>query len=442
MAPRPTTRGRNSPNRNRSALVLGAGAVGLSCAWFLRRSGRSVRVLDSGPPGHGATRGTAGLVCPAHSAPLPGPGVLGKALRWSLRDDSPFHIRWRVAAADPALLRWLIGFARACSRARSEAGFQALHALSSLSLARFRELTETGVLDFFFQQRGGWFVYETPDGIARARQEAAMLRENGVACASMSGDEIREREPALSRRITGGLLASGDAHGLSLGFAEAMARALAREGVGIESGVRVERLVRDGNRTLGAEVRTQEGKVEQREADETILALGARSPEVARTAGVRLPIQPAKGYSATFRAWQEAPGTPGMPALPVTSMDSKVIATPLGDRFRFAGTLELAGWKDEGINERRYRKVVESGRALLREPGPPMEDEVRWMGMRPLTPDALPRIGRPPKLDGLLVAAGHGTLGFTQSLGTGQLIAELADAKPPSIDPTPFHLPR
>ncbi len=425
MAPRPTT-----SRTSRTALVLGAGAIGLSSAWFLRRSGREVRVVDTGLPGHGATRGTAGLVTPAHSAPLPGPAVLGKALRWSLRGDSPFHIRWR---ADPALLGWLVGFVRACTRSRSRAGFQAVHALSTLSISRFCELTETGVLDFFFKRQGGWFVFETRDGVARARRETEILREHGVECLLLSGDAIREREPGLSNRITGGLLAPGDAHGLSLGFAEAMAEALRRDGVVIENGVLVERLVRDGGRVLGAEVGVA-GARGERAADETVLALGARSPEVARTAGVRLPMQPAKGYGATFRAWE------GMPSRAVSSLDSKVIATPLGDRFRMAGTLELVG-ADPGVNERRYRKVVESGLALLRG-RVPLEDEVRWMGMRPLTPDSLPYIGRPPGLGGLLVATGHGTLGFTQSLGTGQLVAELADDRTPSVDPTPFRVGR
>ncbi len=389
-----------------------------------------MRVLDLGPPGSGATSGTAGLVCPAHSAPIPAPGVLWKAFRWSLRGDSPFHIRWR---ADPALFRWLTGFARASAASRSRAGFRATHALSSLSISRFSELTEKGVLEFFFERRGGWFVFETPDGWERARSEAEMFQGNGVNCSVLGGDEIREREPAFSERITGGILAPGDAHGLSAGFAEAMVRALEREGVPIESGTRIERLMSHRGRVRGVEVNLA-GTREERTADETVLALGARSPEIARSVGVLLPIQPAKGYSATFAAWD------GMPSLPVTGLDSKVIATPLGDRFRLAGTLELAGF-DRSINERRYRKVVESGLGLLRGPVP-LEKETRWMGVRPLSPDDLPFIGRPPGLDGLLIAAGHGTLGFTQSLGTGQLIAELADGRPPSVDPTPFRVGR
>ena len=103
---------------DRTALVLGAGVIGLSCAYFLRRAGWEVTVLDRGEPGHGCSWGTAGLLCPAHSQPLPGPGVLGKALRWMLREDSPFHIRFRL---DPSLPGWLLGFARACTLARSRA---------------------------------------------------------------------------------------------------------------------------------------------------------------------------------------------------------------------------------------------------------------------------------------------------------------------------------
>ena len=384
-------------------------------------------VVDQGEPGHGCTWGTAGLLCPAHSQPLPGPGVLTQALRWMLRRDSPFHIRVRP---DPFLPGWLLDFARACALARSREGFRALCALSSLSLQLFEEVLARGDADFFFERRGGYWAFLTEAGAARARDEADELRQHGFPVDFLGGDAAREREPALSGAVRAALFLGGDAHGSSLGFAESLAASLKRSGVRVETGVRVARFLREGRRVHGAEVVHRDGVREERIADETVLALGAFSPRLARTAGVRLPIQPAKGYSATVRAFD------GVPAIPVTVAERKVIITPLRDRVRFAGTLELAGY-DPSRNRRRYRAVIASAQAGLAAPIP-LEDEVAWSGFRPLTPTSVPLIGRPRGRDGLLVAAGHGTLGFTQSLGTGRLVQELADDEPPSVDPAPY----
>lgn len=431
--------------------MLGAGAVGLSCAYFLRRAGREVRVLDRGRPGHGATCGTAGLLCAAHSHPLPGPGVLGQALRWSLRGDSPFRIRWRP---DPGLLSWLVGFARACTRVRSKAGFAALAALSGLSLTLFEELLEQGEVDFYYERRGGWLLYLTEAGLAGGRRDAEQLRAAGFPVEVLGGDETREREPAFSDRVRGALFLPGDAHGLSLGFAESLTATLQRMGVTIETGVRTTGLLRRGDAVVGATVEPMDtpvhgaaaqaeddsrpsastGAIEERRAEETILALGAWSPRVARTAGVRLPVIPAKGYSATVRYFD------GTPALAATVSERKSIITPLGDHTRFAGTLELAGFEPR-LDRRRYEAVLTGAALALRAPIP-RNDEVPWFGFRPLTPDSLPYLGRPPNLAGLLVATGHGMLGFTQSLATGKIIADLATAREPPIPLAPFAIAR
>ena len=422
MAPPPTTR-----TARRTALVLGAGAIGLSCAYFLRRAGWEVTLVDRGEPGHGCTWGTAGLLCPAHSQPLPGPGTLGKALRWMFREDSPFHIRGRL---DPSLPGWLLGFARACTRARSRRGFEALSALSSLSLRMFEEVLERGDADFLFERRGGYWAFLTEAGAAHARAEAELLRAHGFPVDFLVGDAAREREPALSGAVRAAIFLHGDAHGSSLGFAESLSATLRRQGVRVETGVQALRLLGEDGGVRGAEVTSGDGGREERTADETVLALGAFSPRLARTAGVRLPIQPAKGYSATVRTFR------GVPSIPVTVAEHKVIITPLRDRVRFAGTLELAGY-DESLNQRRYQAVLAGGQAGLAT-AIPRDEEVAWTGFRPLTPTSIPIVGRPSGRPGLLIAAGHGMLGFTQSLGTGRLVQQLADREPPAVDPAPY----
>jgi D-amino-acid dehydrogenase len=160
-----------------------------------------------------------------------------------------------------------------------------------------------------------------------------------------------------------------------------------------------------------------------------VLAAGAWTSKLTAPLGLRLPIQPATGYSTTVPAWE------GMPSTPVLLDESHVILLPLGDRLRFAGTLELAGFRSSP-DPVRSTAVVRAGRAALKDPGP--VDGEPWFGFRPLMADDLPAIGWMPGVAGAIVAAGHGTLGFTQSPITGKLVAELATGAIPSVTLEPF----
>lgn len=165
-------------------------------------------------------------------------------------------------------------------------------------------------------------------------------------------------------------------------------------------------------------------------ADLVVLAAGAWTPGFASQLGLRLPIQPATGYSATFASYESAP------RIPLMVEERHVIVTPLGDRLRFAGTLELAGFRTSA-DPIRYRAVVRAGREALPE-GVPLVREEAWFGYRPLTADDLPVIGWVPGVEGAIVATGHGTLGFTQSAITGKLVAELASGHQPCVPLAPF----
>jgi D-amino-acid dehydrogenase len=169
-------------------------------------------------------------------------------------------------------------------------------------------------------------------------------------------------------------------------------------------------------------------------ADLVVIAAGAWTPALAAPLGLRIPLQPAKGYSATI------PRYPGAPRVPLLVMERSVVVTPLGDRLRFGGTLELAGLAP-GINPVRYRAVVSAAQEVLASP-PPVHQAEAWYGFRPVTPDGLPVIGWAPGNEGLIVASGHAMLGFTQAPITGKLVAELADGQPPSVPLEPFRLER
>jgi len=237
----------------------------------------------------------------------------------------------------------------------------------------------------------------------------------------LSRQEALAFEPALGPRICGGMYVEDDAHGDCYAYVRALAAGAQRRGARMLTGRPVTRVLVRAGRVAGVLLQAPE---EALPADLVVLAAGAWTPGLLAPLGVRLPLEPAKGYSCTVSGVRRAP------AVPVFVEERRVAITPLGDRLRIGGTLELAGYTP-GIDPRRYRAVVRAAQETLQEPLPVEQGEA-WEGFRPLLPDGLPVIDRVPGLDGLLVATGHGTLGFTLSPITGRLVADLAGGRPPA----------
>jgi D-amino-acid dehydrogenase len=410
------------------AIVIGGGAIGLAAAHELDASGWRVTVVERGDLGGGCSHANACLIVPSHSQPIPGPGVPAQVLRWMLRGDSPFYVR---PGHLPRLLGWGWRFLRACDRGSAARGHEALLALSRASLGLFEELIQAPELTFFYERRGLLNVCLSPRGLEELRDEQRRLQRAGFRVRLLEGDDVRRFEPALAGAVRGGLFVEGEAHGSCLDYLQALAARLRKRGTTVLTGRRVARLVRRGARVVGALLAEPEEEIA---ADLVVLAAGSWTAELAAPLGLRIPLQPAKGYSCTIDRY------PGSPALPLLVHESYVAVTPLGPRLRFAGTLELAG-HDTRLSVRRYRAVIDGARSVLATP-PPMENERAWCGLRPVTPDGLPIIDRAPGLEGLIVAAGHAMLGFSQSPGTGRLVAELAGGAPPSVPLEPFRANR
>jgi D-amino-acid dehydrogenase len=305
--------------------------------------------------------------------------------------------------------------------------------LSLGSLALYQELTNSKEADFFFRREGLLEVYLTERGVGLARHSRALMAEQGFPARLLSRDEALAFEPALSPSVKGGLFIESEAHGQSFGYVEALARTVESRGGRIVTRRPVLGLRLDGRRVKGIRI-GEPPDVEEIEGDVVVLAAGSWSKRLGEAAGVAIPLQPAKGYSSTVDAFE------GAPRVPVYIKERRVVVTPLGDRVRFGGTLELAGF-DSTIDRARYDAVVSAARETLKADFP-MKNEEAWCGFRPLTPDGLPIIDRAKNLEGLIVATGHAMLGFTQSPMTGKLVAELASGETPSLPLSPFRLDR
>jgi D-amino-acid dehydrogenase len=402
----------------------------MASAYYLQRAGFAVTVVDQGDVGRGCSYGNCCLIVPSHSEPLPGPGVVGQALRFLLSSTSPFYVRPRL---DPALAAFCWRFRKHCNRESAERGLEALVGLSRASLALYQELTASKEADFFFRSEGLLEVYLTERGAGLAPRGRELMVQQGFPARLLSRDEALAFEPALSPAVRGGLFIESEAHGHSFGYVEALARTVEGRGGRIVTRRPVASLRIQDRRVKGVRIGEPPNE-EEIESDVVVLAAGSWSRRLGQAAGVAIPLQPAKGYSSTVDAFE------GAPRVPVYVKERRVVVTPLGDRIRFGGTLELAGF-DSTIDRARYDAVLKAARETLKGDFP-MRNEEAWCGFRPLTPDGLPIIDRARNLDGLIVATGHAMLGFTQSPMTGKLVAELASGETPSLPLEPFRLDR
>ncbi|ANB17021.1 NAD(P)/FAD-dependent oxidoreductase [Dokdonella koreensis] len=408
--------------RKADVLILGGGVAGLACAWYLLGEGRGVTVLEQGRPGAGASHGNCGTLTPSHAPPLAMPGVIGQALKWLFTPDAPLRIRPRL---DPALLRWLAGFAGRCTWD----DFRRATALKAPLLLRSCELIAGLVrdqhLDCEYRRTGTLYVYRDAAAFAGSDWLPEALAAVGVPIERLDGAAVERREPALRTGVAGGYFNPVDAHLRPDAYVAELARIVRGAGGTIEEGARIEAVERDGTR-LGR-VRTTRGDYT---GDEVVLALGAWSPLLARQLGLRLPIQPGKGYSITYTRPARCP------ALPLVLRERSVCVTAWDSGYRLGSTMEFAGY-DTRLNRIRLDALRRGAAEYLVEPEGPQRVE-EWYGWRPMTPDDQPILGRAPGLDNLTLATGHGMLGVTLSAVTGLLVSELLAGRAPSLDLAPF----
>ncbi|HXX39950.1 MAG TPA: FAD-dependent oxidoreductase [bacterium] len=408
-------------------VVIGAGVIGLTCAYALNRRGERVTVLDAGEPGAACSLGNAGWVCPSFSGPVPGPGVLGRSLRWLVSPDSPLVIRPR---ADFGFLGWLALFMRSCNTRAYRAGLEATALLNARTMALFDALASDGVR-FEMHREGILFVFLDRAAMSHVTADLERMRAFGyTAGIILSAKEVREREPMLSDAIVGGVLAPEERHVRPETLTQGLVAALRETGVEIDAhrpatGLRQHRGGTSTRVTTGVE--TRDGALE---ADHIVIAAGAWSGLLTRMAGCRVPLQAGKGYSITLA------GPASQIRRPLYLDEAKIACSNFDGVLRLAGTMELAG-HDTTLDARRVDAMRRNaGRYLVRWSR--ADREVTWTGLRSMTPDGLPMIGRLPGHDNLYIAAGHAMLGVTLAPATADALAELITTGRSSVDLSAF----
>jgi D-amino-acid dehydrogenase len=409
-------------------LVLGAGIVGVSAAWFLREAGAEVTVLEAREgPGLETSFANGGHISVA-SGPWAAPDVPGKMLKWLGREDAPLLLRpfrW-----DPALWAWGARFLANCNASAYAANAAVIGALCRFSAAETGRLRDTLAIADEASFAGTITLCTTPAEMAAAEAKEKRLREAGFEASLLDRAGIAATEPALADAASGyaGALFAKDGETADAHlFTRALADAAAEAGVQFRYGVSVTRVAVSSGRATG--VVTAGGETVA--ADAVVLAAGSWTVQLAATAGVRVPVYPGKGYSATV----PIAGRNGAPRMAVVDEHAKIYVARFGDRLRAAGTLELAGW-DRTPAPARAAATVATLKRLFPEGGNYAQAS-HWTGLRPMSPDGRPLIGRTP-VRGLWLDTGHGPLGWTMGAGSGRLLAALVSGSPPPLDPAPY----
>lgn len=409
-------------------LVIGGGAIGICCAHYLREQGKEVMVVEKGAICSGASYGNAGLVVPSYSIPLAAPGAVSQCIRWIGHPESPFYIK---PSLRPSLLHWLWKFQGACNGRRVRRSIPVLRDLTLESLRLFEELAAGQGLDFGFEKTGLLELFRTPAGLEEGKKAFRLLQSFGIESEVLGKADLEALSGGLRTRAVGAILSRGDALLIPDRFVKQLAGYNAGRGVHLATEVEVIGFETSGRRVT--RVHTTRGDIS---ASEVVLAGGAWSPRIAGDLHIRLMIEPAKGYSITFKKPDPCP------EIPCTLAEAYVVLTPMGEKVRFAGTLELAGF-DQSINRRRVQAILKTVSGYFPDLDPnTMEVLEIWQGLRPCTPDGLPYIGRPHSYENVMVAAGHGMLGISLAPATGKLVSQLVTGEPPFMDPGPLRIER
>jgi D-amino-acid dehydrogenase len=404
----------------RSVLVVGGGVAGLCSAYYLRRTGVDVTIVESNRIGSGASWGNGGWVCPAQAGPLPEPGLTWYGIRSLFDRDSALYFQ---LSKFPELAPWLLRFWTYCNRRDHEHGVASLAALGRDVFDLVDEMRSDGV-EFELHQDGMVVVAREPE---TARGELAKLqpmRAFGYELPDdvLSAPNLHALEPALADEIGGGFEVTQHWHVRPDSFTAGLAAALRRMGVEIVEGAEVADFETDGARVSG--VRTAVGDYS---ADSLLLAAGAWTPPLAKMLGVRFPMQAGKGYSFSV-----SPSV--MPSHSILLADVHVGCTPFSGRMRIGGTMEFSGLNVR-LDHKRIDDITVAARTAF-QPWQTPEIEDVWAGMRPITPDGLPVLDR-TAVPNVYIATGYAMQGVTLAAPAGRAMAELITSgeRPALLDP-------
>ena len=403
-------------------VVLGAGVIGTTAAWYLLENGHQVTVIDRQ---HASAQETSfangGQISACHATPWANANTPKQILKWLGREEAPLLFRMRF---DPQLFDWGLRFLRNCTSARAAENLEKSLRVAVYSRDCLRQLRNDLGLTYDHRQEGILHICRDEREMASVAAATAQMREFGLNRRMVSADECYDIEPALRQsnaKILGGSFTPDDESGDAHKFTQSLAQKCIERGATFKFDTKIIGLKHDQGRVTS--VQTDAGTIN---GDAFLVCMGSYSPLLTKPLGIHLPIYPCKGYSISI----DTTGYNGAPTTALIDDSVKMVYARLGDRLRVAGTAELDGYSLQ-MSERRQQMIVDKAFELFPNSGD-RSNITFWSGLRPVTPDSAPIISR-TKYANLFLNTGHGTLGWTMSCGSGKAIADLISNKHPDI---------
>lgn len=418
----------------RTAVVIGAGLIGTTTAWFLAQRDFDVTVVERrAGPGLETSFANGGLLTPSQADPWNAPGILARAIRWLGRENSPLLLRPRAV---PGMFGWGWRFLRA---SRPGPHLQATRAILQLALYSLRTqdaLDEQLALDYHRLHHGTLKIFRDRRALAETRELIEQLHPLGLEARVLEPQAAAELEPLLADtadELVGAVHYPKDGSGDAYQFTVAMQRHAAEAGVQFRFNTDISGFQADNHSVTT--LRSSQGDIH---ADAYVVAAGSYSPKLTRPLQLQLPVYPAKGYSLTFST-----SPTRQLQVPVVDFEQKVVITPLGDRVRIAGTAEFNGYDTE-VNLKRSTATLQQALRLLPKLAEDAAGEGKvtyWTGLRPMTCDGPPILGETPYTN-LYLNTGHGPLGWTLCAGSAQLVADIVAGNQPAVNPEDYSFRR
>ena len=400
--------------------IIGGGIIGLSAAWYLRKEGFEVTVIDAQDLKEGTSHGNAGMIVPSHFIPLAAPGVIAKGIKWMFSRKSPFYIKPRLSLE---LVEWLWTFYRSCSHAHVERAMPVLRDYNLWSRQLYSELASHPEFRFCFEQKGILMLFKEAKTEAEEFELADQAAELGLEAQKLSAAATQALEPGLRLDVRGSVYFPGDAHLYPNLLIRQLTTALKSQGVEFLTGA----AVTDFDTVNGKISRLQLSTGQVVPIEKVVLAAGSWSAGLMKKLGLKLLLQDGKGYSVTLSSPEKRPGIPALLS------EAKVAVTPMGDDLRIGGTLEISNFSPQ-VDRLRFQGIMESLPRYYPELNSGWQDLSKvWHGYRPCSPDGLPYMGFSKKHDNLLVATGHAMMGLSLGPATGRMVADLMIGKQPEV---------
>lgn len=412
-------------SKKENIIIAGGGVTGLCTAYYLSKKGYRPTIVDSGEITDGCSFGNMGFLSPSHFIPLASPGIISEGLKYMLNSKSPFYIKPRL---DFRFLEWGIQFYKNSSRETVKKNTPHLNDLLQLSRRLMNEIKDDIGDVFDMEEIGCMMMCKSEETFKHELELADQAEQLGLKVERLDGQQVQQLEPDVEVKVAGAVLFRDDAHIDPGKFMAAMKQYLEDHGVQFLLNTKLTGFQKDGEKITG--ITTDKGRIP---ADTVVLSAGSWLPELAGMLGIKLLLQPGKGYSHTYDYVEKNLRYPAI------LVDGRCAITPWKHKLRIGGTMEFSGINQKVLIKRMegIYNSVKNFYPGLQIPFPP-KDKI-WTGLRPVTPDGLPYIGRHKPYQNLLIAGGHAMLGISEGSGTGKIVSDLIAGKKAEIDIVAFN---